>query len=124
MVLTAPTIYWRSTSIDAVQNSIHELKAKKECSKQECGSVPTAVETRKANEKAAQKLRQGDVATGPKKNGKLDISSDEFAPLSTGGSTAGLNAMWGQKTPEEEVVVVDEEEAHAAEIEEDVEASP
>jgi len=112
------------TSLDAVQNSVDELKAKKDYySKQERGSVPTAVETRKANEKAAQKLRQGDVATGPKKNGKLDISSDEFAPLSTGGSTSGLNAMWGQKAPEEEVVVV-EQEAEAAETEEDVEASP
>jgi uncharacterized coiled-coil DUF342 family protein len=111
------------TSLDAVQKSVDELKAKKEMySKQERGSVPTAVETRKANEKAAQKLRQGDVATGPKKNGKLDISSDEFAPLSTGGSTSGLNAMWGQKAPEEEVV--DEEEVDAAETEEDVEASP
>ena len=109
LVLTAPTIYRRSTSIDAVQNSIHELKAKKEWySKQERVSVPTAVDTRKATEKAWQKLRRGDVATGPKKNGKLDISSDKFAPLSNGGSTSDVNEMQGQMAPEEEIVVEEE----------------
>jgi hypothetical protein len=72
-------------------------------------------ETRKANEKAAQKLRQGGGAS-PSSKGKLDIASDDFAPLSAGGSTSAMNAMWGQKAPEEEV-------AAPAEIEEAVEAS-
>ena len=64
--------------------------------------------TRKATEKAWQKLRRGDVATGPKKNGKLDISSDKFAPLSNGGSTSDVNEMQGQMAPEEEIVVEEE----------------
>jgi len=106
------------TSLDAVQKSVDELKAKKEWySEQERGSVPTAVETRKANEKAAQKLRQGGSASATKKNGKLDISSDDFAPLSAGGSASGVNAMWGQKAPE------DIDEQAADETEEALEAS-
>eukprot|EP00979_Chaetoceros_neogracilis_P012942 scaffold3559_cov284-Chaetoceros_neogracile.AAC.40 len=109
------------TSLDMVQNSVDELKAKKEWySGQARGSVPTAVETRKANEKAAQKLRQGGSTSGTKKNGKLDISSDDFAPLSAGGSTSGVNAMWGQKAPEE---IIEEQAASDEEIEESVEAS-
>jgi len=105
------------TNLEAVPKSVEDLKAKKEWySKQERGSVPTATETRKANEKAAQKLRQGGSAAAPKKNGKLDISSDDFAPLSAGGSTSAMNAMWGQKAPEEEV-------AAPVEVEEAVEAS-
>ncbi len=105
------------TNLEAVPKSVEDLKAKKEWySKQERGSVPTASETRKANEKAAQKLRQGGAAGAPKKNGKLDLSSDDFAPLSAGGSTSTMNAMWGQKAPEEEVPA-------PVEVEEAVEAS-
>jgi len=104
------------TNLEAVKKSVEDLKAKKEWySKQERGSVPTVSETRKANEKAAQKLRQGGGAS-PSSKGKLDIASDDFAPLSAGGSTSAMNAMWGQKAPEEEV-------AAPAEIEEAVEAS-
>jgi len=100
------------TSLEAVQQSVDDLKAKKEWySKQERGSVPTAKDVRKANEKAAQKLRQGESTAAPKKNGKLDISSDDFAPLSAGGSTATMNAMWGQKAPE---AVPEEASADAA----------
>lgn len=107
------------TNLEAVEKSVEDLKAKKEWySEQERGSVPTASETRKANEKAAKKLRQGNGASAPKKNGKLDISSDDFAPLSAGGSTSAMNSMWGQKAPEEEVVVaVDVAEESAAAVE-------
>lgn len=91
------------TNIDSVQKSIDELKAKKEWySQQERGSVLTATQIRKANEKAAQKLRQGPSVA--KSNGKLDISSDDFAPLSSGASTSAMNATWGQKSSEEPVV--------------------
>lgn len=100
------------TNLDAVQKSVDDLKAKKEWySNQERGAVPTATETRKANEKAAQKLRQGGSSNDGKKNGKLDIASDDFAPLSAGGSTAAMNAMWGQKAPEEETPASVEEAA-------------
>jgi uncharacterized coiled-coil DUF342 family protein len=88
------------TSLEAVQGSVDELKAKKEWySQQERGAVPTASDIRKANEKAAQKLRQGDAPS--KKNGKLDIASDDFVPLSAGGSSVGVNAEWGQKSADE-----------------------
>lgn len=106
------------TSLDTVQKSVDELKAKKQWySEQERGSVPTATEIRKANVKAAQKLRQGSSSSAPKSNGKLDISSDDFAPLSAGASTTAMNATWGQKPAEEET------EAPAAPEGEVVEAS-
>lgn len=100
------------TSLEAVQSSVDELKAKKEWySKQERGSVPTAAEIRKAKEKEAQKLIQSDSAT-PKNNKKLDITGEDFAPLSTGMATVSINSSWGQKVPEqttEEEVAADEE---------------
>jgi len=47
------------TSVDQVEASVKELRAKKEWYKQQPrGSVPTAADIRKANEKAAAKLRQ------------------------------------------------------------------
>mmetsp|Transcript_5811 Transcript_5811/g.8641 ORF Transcript_5811/g.8641 Transcript_5811/m.8641 type:complete len:541 (+) Transcript_5811:66-1688(+) len=108
------------TKFDAVQNSVDELRAKKQWySEQPRGSVPTATEIRKANEKAAAKLTQGETSSAPKKNGKLDISSDDFAPLSVGASSSAMNAAWGQKSAEEEVVA---EEPSAEEAEETVEA--
>ena len=60
---------------------------------------------------AWQKLRRGNVATGPKKNGKRDISSDTLAPLPTGGSTSDVSKIQGQKAPKE--VVVEEETVEA-----------
>lgn len=91
------------TSLDSVQTSVDELRAKKKWySEQPRGSVPTATDIRKANEKAAAKLRQGQSSSAPKKNSKLDISSDDFAPLSATTSTAAMNATWGQKATEEE----------------------
>lgn len=107
------------TSVETVQQAVDELKAKKEWySKQARGSVPTVADIRKANQKAAAKLRQeSDVtAPAPKKNGKLDISSDDFAPLSGAAGTSTMNANWGQKQGGEEV-------SAAAEITETVEAS-
>lgn len=89
------------TSLEAVQSSVDELRAKKEWySKQERGSVPTAAETRKAKEKAAQKLIQVESAK-PKNATNLDITGDDFAPLSTGGPTMSINSSWGQKVTEE-----------------------
>lgn len=99
------------TSLEAVQSSVDELKAKKEWySKQDRGSVPTAAEIRKAKEKEAQKLIQAG-STATKNNKKLDITGDDFAPLSAGGSTVSINSSWGQKVPEQttEDVVADEE---------------
>jgi len=86
------------TKIEMVQGSVDELRAKKEWfSQQPRGSVPTAQEIRKANEKAAQKLRQDDA---PKK-GKKDVSGDDFTPLTSTSGTAAVNATWGQKSAEE-----------------------
>lgn len=83
------------TSIDGVQKSVDELKEKKEWfSKLTRGEVPTISEIRKEN---AKKKLTGDKSSS-KKNGKLDISSSDFAPLSTGSSTSAMNATWGQKT--------------------------
>mmetsp|Transcript_1049 Transcript_1049/g.1873 ORF Transcript_1049/g.1873 Transcript_1049/m.1873 type:complete len:536 (+) Transcript_1049:297-1904(+) len=99
------------TSLEAVQGSVDELKAKKEWySKQERGSVPTAAEIRKAKEKEAQKLIQSGSAT-TKNNKKLDIMGEDFAPLSTGGTTVSVNSSWGQKVPEQttDEVAADEE---------------
>jgi len=110
------------TNFEMVQGSVDALKAKKEWySQQERGSVRTATEIRKANEKAAQKLKEGDKSSAPKKNGKLDISSDDFAPLSAGGSAAGVNAMWGQKPAEEaieEPALVEVEAEEAVDVDE------
>jgi len=90
-------------SLDGVQQAVDNLKAKKEWySKQARGSVPTANDIRKANVKAAQQQKD---STGSKKNGKLDISSDDFAPLSAGSSSTAMNATWGQKPVEVEATV-------------------
>lgn len=90
--LTPPTSY------DAVQKSVDELRARKVWySQQPRGSVPTASDIRKANEKAAQKIRQAD-APSSNKNGKLDIAGDEFAPLSGGATSSTINSTWGKTT--------------------------
>jgi uncharacterized coiled-coil DUF342 family protein len=89
------------TSFDAVQKSVEELRAKKVWySQQPRGSVPTAADIRKANEKAAQKVKHADVPV-PKKNGKLDIAGDEFAPLSAGVTSSTLNSAWGKTVSSE-----------------------
>merc|ERR1712127_482088 len=82
------------TSTEGIQKAIDDLTAKKEWySKQERGSVPTASDIRKKTKEA-----QKGGKTSSKKNGKIDISSAEFAPLSAGSSAAAVNATWGQKT--------------------------
>jgi uncharacterized coiled-coil DUF342 family protein len=102
------------TSIEGVQAAVDQLNEKKEWfSKQARGSVPTASEIRKANVKEAQKLAVD--KTSSKKNGKIDISSADFAPLSAGSSTAAMNANWGQKPAEEAVAEPDAEVAETVE---------
>jgi len=105
------------TKLEEVQKSVEDLEAKKEWYKEQPrGSVPTAREIRKANEKAAASARSSSSKTSTKKNGKLDISGDDFAPLSSTSGTATVNATWGQKHVEEEEVV----DTHALEVEEPV----
>lgn len=93
------------TSIDQVETSVEELRAKKTWfSEQPRGSVPTATEIRKANEKAAAKLKSKDAASSapkPKKDdANFDLSSDDFVPLSASTASASINATWGQKSDE------------------------
>ena len=105
------------TSLGHVEDSVKELRAKKEWYKQQPrGSVPTAADIRKANEKEVAKIRQQPAQPKQKNSGGgFSLSHDEFVPLGAGG-TASVNASWGQKihsTPEdvyEEEVVPDEEE--------------
>lgn len=94
------------TALDQVETSVKDLREKKEWySKQPRGSVPTAHEIRKANERAAEKLRQNGntaekaqaAAAAPKAKGKFALSNDDFAPLP--GSNASSNApvsLWGK----------------------------
>ena len=86
------------TSIDQVEASVKELRAKKEWYKQQPrGSVPTAAEIRKANEKAVAKMRQQPSQPKAKNvGGGFSLSNDDFAPLGAGGS-ASVNSSWGQK---------------------------
>ncbi|KAG7337804.1 hypothetical protein IV203_015273 [Nitzschia inconspicua] len=92
------------TSLDQVESTVKELREKKEWYKQQPrGSVPTAKEIRKQNEKNAAKLRQGSAApatpSGSKgdASGKFSLSSDDFVPLGKGASTAVDSSSWGQK---------------------------
>jgi len=91
------------TKLEDVTKSVEELKAKKEWySEQPRGSVPTVRDIKKANEKVAATARSKSNNKGAKKNGKLDIFGDDFAPLSATASTsAPVNASWGQKAAEE-----------------------
>lgn len=89
-------------NVDQVANSVKELREKKEWYKvQPRGSVPTAADIRKANEKAAAKLRQSDnaEAEAPKKKaqGGFSLSKEEFAPLGEGAAAAiGDASSWGK----------------------------
>jgi uncharacterized coiled-coil DUF342 family protein len=89
------------TSFEQVEKSVEDLKNKKIWySKQPRGSVPTATEIRKANEKAAAKLKAKDTETSapkPKKgDANFSLSSDDFAPLSASAGSASINASWGK----------------------------
>lgn len=89
------------TSVEQVENSIKELREKKEWYKQQPrGTVPTANEIRKASEKAALKVKNSNGETpAPKpKPGGFSLSSDDFVPLGVGGTSSSANASWG-KTP-------------------------
>lgn len=93
------------TAIEGVQKSVDELNEKKEWySNQPRGSVPTANDIRKAR-LDAQKATGGKTVSN--RNGKLDISSSDFAPLSTGSATASVNATWGQKNVEDAAPAAD-----------------
>jgi len=94
------------TSIEQVGSSVEDLRAKKVWfSEQPRGSVPTATEIRKANEKAAAKLKSKDVdasAPKPKKgDANFSLSEDDFAPLSASTASASINATWGQPKAED-----------------------
>ena len=97
------------TKLEEVEKSVKELREKKEWYKQQPrGSVPTAQDIRKANEKAAAKLRQettADVAGDKKKTkapGKFSLKNDDFVPLGVGASAAAVNTSWGQKPAPQE----------------------
>jgi uncharacterized coiled-coil DUF342 family protein len=101
------------TSVDQVQKSVDDLRAKKEWfSKQPRGSVPTATEIRKANERSAMKLKSKTVETSSPSKPKKDanFSLEDFAPLGAGTASASINATWGQKV-EEAPAVSDPQEA-------------
>jgi uncharacterized coiled-coil DUF342 family protein len=93
------------TSIDQVPNSVKELREKKEWFKvQPRGSVPTAEQIRKSNEKGANKQRQATEAeaapasSAPKASkgpGNFSLSNEDFAPLGAGGA-ATMNSSWGK----------------------------
>ncbi len=90
------------TSVEQVEEKVKDLREKKEWFKQQPrGSVPTAQDVRKANEKAVAKQRQasetGAVKSGSNAGG-FSLSNDEFTPLGAGTTTA-MNASWGQKAP-------------------------
>lgn len=98
------------TAIEQVAKTVEDLKARKVWfSEQPRGSVPTATEIRKANEKAAAKLRNSNTqengapaepvkvkAKGP------SFSLDDFAPLGAGAGASSINSSWGQKPAAEE----------------------
>lgn len=88
------------TKLSEVEASVKELRERKEWYKQQPrGSVPTARDIRKQNEKAASKLRQNSApAKGAAPKGKFNLSSEDFVPLGKGSSTAGEDkSSWGQK---------------------------
>lgn len=81
------------TKLDQVEASVKELREKKEWfSKQPRGSVPTAKDIRKKNEKNHQKLRQTSSAAP---SGKFSASDDAFVPLGNGSSSSAGVPSWG-----------------------------
>jgi uncharacterized coiled-coil DUF342 family protein len=91
------------TSVDQVEKSVEDLRAKKKWfSEQPRGSVPTATEIRKANERSAMKLKSKttEPSSTPKTKKDANFSLDDFAPLGAGTATASINATWGQKVEE------------------------
>lgn len=81
------------TKLEQVEASVKELREKKEWySKQPRGSVPTAKDIRKKNEKNHQKLRQT-PASAP--SGKFSATDDAFVPLGNGGASSAGIPSWG-----------------------------
>jgi len=83
------------TKLEGVEKSVKELREKKEWyGKQPRGSVPTAKDIRKKNEKSFQKLRQA-PSTKPAGTGKFSASDDSFVPLGNGSSSSAGVPSWG-----------------------------
>jgi len=83
------------TKLEQVENSVKELREKKEWfSKQARGSVATAKDVRKKNEKNHQKLRQT-TSTNLQPRQKFSGSDDSFVPLGNGSSAAAGVPSWG-----------------------------
>merc|ERR1711865_984792 len=96
------------TNLDMVEGSVKELREKKDWYKdQPRGSVPTAKDIRKQNEKSAAKLRKavpsgGAGSSGSGTSGKFTSTGDDFVPLGKGSSSSSVDASsWGsgQKKP-------------------------
>uniref|UniRef100_A0A7S3L5N1 Nuclear segregation protein Bfr1 n=1 Tax=Amphora coffeiformis TaxID=265554 RepID=A0A7S3L5N1_9STRA len=96
------------TKLEEVEKSVKELREKKAWYKEQPrGSVPTAQDIRKANEKAAAKLRQETTTTTtevkkPKAPGKFSLQDEEFVPLGVGAAATTVNSSWGQKPATQE----------------------
>merc|ERR1712194_357623 len=83
------------TKLEQGEASVKELREKKEWySKQPRGSVPTAKDIRKKNEKNHQKLRQT-PSTKAAPTGKFSASDDAFVPLGNGSSSTAGVPSWG-----------------------------
>jgi len=81
------------TKLEQVEASVKELREKKDWySKQPRGSVPTAKDIRKKNEKKHQKLRQIPSAAP---SGSFSASDDAFVPLGNGSSSIPGRPIWG-----------------------------
>lgn len=96
------------TKLEEVEKSVKELREKKEWYKQQPrGSVPTAQDIRKANEKALAKLRQETTAASAgetkktKAPGNFSLKNDDFVPLGVGAAASSVNSSWGQKPAQE-----------------------
>lgn len=109
------------TKLEMVENSVAELRAKKKWySEQPRGSVPTATDIRKANEKAASQVKDsnkskaasGSAISQTKGKGAFSLTEDDFVPLGDSSGRVAVNATWGQKAPDETAL-----ESEAAEVE-------
>lgn len=84
------------TKLEMVEESVKELREKKEWyKKQPRGTVPTAKEIRKENEKSAAKLRQTPSTSVSGSSGKFSSTSEDFVPLGKGSSSSVDASSWG-----------------------------
>jgi uncharacterized coiled-coil DUF342 family protein len=118
------------TNLEMVPKSVQELRERKAWYKEQPrGSVPTAKDIRKQNERNAAKVRQSPEPVGApagnpssssgaaKGGGGFSVSSDEFVPLGKGASASVDASSWGQKPPAS-ATAEPEEAAEAAPAEE------